>query len=299
MSIRNEHLSSSIYFLVELSKLEEFSRELTDGSTIHCPFVRNRCSNGIIIPLASTTLTSLPPVPSLPDKDISMDSLEGADSPLPHDQLLSSSSSSSSAFSSSETFEKLLIRTSLPHTGDDLADSTDSTCSDLNQMFHISEYVEDNFIGHDDDCQEHLATFNSTQRKHLHTIRPQKRLMFPGLINHLIYLRRVLSDSDLRQKVCCIGENEMEFHVYHSNTIHEHSIELHLNHTYGSDSELHVWSRDCAEQRRFAHERQQQQLLIHTDQSQVKLSHLERMVINRHLSLCQMHLFSFCSFRSE
>ena len=227
----------------------------------------------------------------LPDKDISMDSLDGADSPQPHEQTLSSSSSSSSAFSPSETFEKLLIRTSLPHVVDDLADSTDSTCSDLNQMFHISEYVEDNFIGQDVDCHEHLATFNSTRMNNLRIIRPRKRLMFPGLINHLIYLRRVLSDSDLRQKVCCIGEDEMEFQVYHSNTIHEHSIELNLNHTYGSDSELHVWSRDCAEQRRFAHERQQQQLLISTNQSQVKLSHLERMVTI--LCVCTDAIVSF------
>lgn len=270
----------SCLFLVELAKLEEFSRELSDGSTIHCPFVRNRCSNGIIIPLASTTLTSVP-LPTLPDKDLSMDSLDGADSPQPHEQTLSpssSSSSSSSAFSPSETFEKLLIRTSLPNDIDDLADSTDSTCSDLNQMFHISEYVEDNFIGQDEDCSEHLSTFHSTRMKTIRTTQPRKRLMFPGLINHLIYLRRVLSDSDLRQKVCCIGENEIESQVYHSNIIHEHSVEVNLMNTYGSDSELHVWSRDCAEQRRFAHERQQQQLLINTNQSQAKLSHFERMV---------------------
>ena len=270
------------YFLVELTKLEEFSRELSDGSVVHCPFVRNRCSNGIIIPLASTTLTSLP-LPTLPDKDISMDSLDGADSPQPDEQMLnsssSSSSSSSSAFSPSETFEKLLIRTSLPNNIDDLADSTDSTCSDLNQMFHISEYVEDDFIVQDDHCSEQqLSNFHSTRMKILRTSRPRKRLMFPGIINHLIYLRRVLSDSDLRQKVCGIGENEVESQVYHSNTIHEHSVELNLMNTYGSDSELHVWSRDCAEQRRFAHERQQQQLLINSNQSQTKLSHLERMV---------------------
>ncbi len=76
-----------------------------------------------------------------------------------------------------------------------------------------------------------------------------------------------------------MGENEIQFHVYHSNTINEHSIELNLMNTYGSDSELHVWSHDCAEQRRFANERQQQQqLLITSNQSQSKLSHIERMV---------------------
>ncbi len=116
--------------------------------------------------------------------------------------------------------------------------------------------------------------------KKIRTIIPRKRLMFPGLLNRLIFLRRVLSDSDLQQKLCCIGENEIKFHVYHSNTINEHSIELNLMNTYGSDSELHVWSHDCAEQRRFVNERQQQQkqLLITSNQTQSKLSHIERMV---------------------
>jgi hypothetical protein len=276
---------NDLFFLVEIAKLEEFTRELSDGSSIICPFVRNRCSNGIIIPLASTILSSsLPPPPppppppaTLPDKDISLDSLDGADSPQPKDETITSSSSSSTTFSRSETFEKLLIRTSLPNITDDLADSTDSTCSDLNQLFSISEYIEDNFIGQDENANEHLSSFNSTIVNKIRNLKPEKRLMFPGLLNRLIFLRRVLSDSDLQQKVCCIGENEIQFHVYHSNTINEHSIELNLMNTYGSDSELHVWSHDCAEQRRFVNERQQQ-LLITSNQSQSKLSHIERMV---------------------
>ncbi|CAF4745172.1 unnamed protein product, partial [Rotaria socialis] len=43
---------------VDMDKLEQFTRELSDASSIICPFVRNRCSNGIIIPLASTALIS-------------------------------------------------------------------------------------------------------------------------------------------------------------------------------------------------------------------------------------------------
>jgi hypothetical protein len=285
---------------VEIDKLEEFSRDLSNGSSVICPFVRNRCSNGIIIPLASTTLSSSPPLPTLPDKDISVDSLDGADSPQPKEQTITSpsSSSSSTTFSRSETFEKLLVNRSLPNITDDLTDSTDSTdstCSDLNQLFHISEYIEDSFIGQDDDLgDEHL----STMMKKIRTISPRKRLMFPGLLNRLIFLRRVLSDSDLQQKLCCIGENEMQYHVYHSNTINEHSIELNLMNTYGSDSELHVWSHDCAEQRRFANERQQQQqqhqqqLLITSNQTQSKLSHIERMVrIKSEFCICKYIFF--------
>ncbi|CAF0797643.1 unnamed protein product [Rotaria sp. Silwood1] len=266
---------------VDMDKLEEFTRELSDTSSFICPFVRNRCSNGVIIPLASTTLSSSLPSP-LADKDISLDSLDGADSPQPKDQTITSSSSSSSSssttFSHSETFDKLVLNDTLPIITDDLADSTDSTCSDLNQLFNISEYIEDNFIDQDDNCDQQSSSYNTSIKSHIQIKKqPQKRLMFPGLLNRLIFLRRVLSDSDLRQKLCCIGENEIQFHVYHSNTINEHSVELNLMNTYGSESELHVWSHDCAEQRRFANERQQQSLIT-SNQPQSKLSHIERMI---------------------
>lgn len=264
--------------------MEEFTRDLSDGSSILCPFVRNRCSNGIIIPLASTTLTS----PSNPlDKDISIDSLEAAAAPNmspQKEQILkpsfssSSSSSSSSTFSRSETFEKILINHSLPVIIDDLADSTDSTCSDVNPLFNMSKYIEDHFLDHD-----HSSSLQPLPTSKNEIVKPEKRLMFPGLFNRLIFLRRVLSDSDLQQKLCCIADDEVQFHVYHSNTIQEHSIELNLMNTYGSDSELHVWSHDCAEQRRFVNERQQQ-LLMTAKESTTKLSHIERMVKSNHFS---------------
>ncbi|CAF1273313.1 unnamed protein product [Adineta steineri] len=271
---------------VKTDKLEEFSRELSDGSSIICPFVRNHCSNGIIIPLASTTLSTSLPAPSstiLPIKDISLDSLDDAANSLVKEQTIvpsassSSSSSSSSTFSRSETFEKILNKHSLPIILDDLPDSTDSTCSDVNPLFNMSEYIEDNFLDQDINSIEHSLILNSTIKNQIETMKPQKRLMFPGLINRLIFLRRVLSDSDLQQKLCCIAENEIQFHVYHTNTINEHSIELNLLNTYGSESELHVWSHDCAEQRRFVDERQKQFLLT-SKQSQAKLSHIERMI---------------------
>ena len=263
-----------LFFAVEIAKLEEFSRELTDGVSMICPFVRNRCSNGIIIPLASTHLPASPAAEV--EKDLSLDSLDGADS-SPRKQSTGvtcvSPSSSSGTFSRSETFEKALGQHAVPTITDDLADSTDSTCSDLNQLCNMSEYIEDHFLE-----QGHHPTESTLPMKtSMRSLRPQKRLLVPGLLNRLIYLRRVLSDSDLRQKVCCIGENEMQFHVYHANTIQEHSIELNLAHTYGSESELHVWSHDCAEQRRVADERQQQ-LLLTAHESQSKLSHIERMV---------------------
>ncbi|CAF1666551.1 unnamed protein product, partial [Adineta ricciae] len=287
----NERCSRKPVKEVEMDKLEEFTRELSDGSSILCPFVRNRCSNGIIIPLASTTLTSTasPPLPlsSNPlDKDISIDSLEAVAAPPKMSQqkelaskssLSSSSSSSSSTFSRSETFEKILINHSLPVIIDDLADSTDSTCSDVNPLFNMSEYIEDNFLDHDHSSPDHSSSLQPLSTSKTEIVKPEKRLMFPGLFNRLIFLRRVLSDSDLQQKLCCIADDEVQFHVYHSNIIQEHSIELNLMNTYGSDSELHVWSHDCAEQRRFVNERQQQ-LLMTAKESTAKLSHIERMI---------------------
>lgn len=240
-----------------------------------CPFVRNRCSNGIIIPLASTHL-SASPVAEV-EKDISLDSLDGADTTSLRKASTGmasvSSSSSSRTFSRSETFEKVLGQHAVPNITDDLADSTDSTCSDLNQLCNMSDYIEDHFLDQDHQPSEPTLLLKTSSRP----LKPQKRLLVPGLLNRLIYLRRVLSDSDLRQKVCCIGENEMQFHVYHANTIHEHSIELNLANTYGSESELHVWSHDCSEQRRVADERHQQ-LLLSAQDSHSKLSHIERMV---------------------
>ena len=200
-----------------MEKLEEFTRELTDGTSIICPFVRNRCSNGVVIPLASTSVS-----PASVEKDISLDSLEGVQNTPEKDSTElspSSSASSSSTFSRSETFERILVAHSLPNITDDSADSTASTCSDLQHLCPMSGYMED-----------HYLEPNSS-----HPIQPlirpfkaEKRLLFPGLLNRLIYLRRVLSDSDLRQKVCCIGENEMQYHVYHSNTIHEPVSYTHL-----------------------------------------------------------------------
>ena len=264
-----------------MEKLEEFTRELTDGTSIICPFVRNRCSNGVVIPLASTSVS-----PASVEKDISLDSLEGVQNTPEKDSTElspSSSASSSSTFSRSETFERILVAHSLPNITDDSADSTASTCSDLQHLCPMSGYMED-----------HYLEPNSS-----HPIQPlirpfkaEKRLLFPGLLNRLIYLRRVLSDSDLRQKVCCIGENEMQYHVYHSNTIHEHSLELNLSNTYGSESELHVWAKDCAEQRSSVQERTDPSLL-----APMPTSHIERMVRSFvALRSIDLDFFRFCRF---
>ncbi|CAF3949503.1 unnamed protein product, partial [Adineta steineri] len=236
----------------ENDKLEQFTQDLSDGSLVLCPFVRNRCSSIAPIPLTST-----------PTKDISLDSLNSPGSK--GDTTISSSSSSSSTstsssssiFSCSETFEKILATQTLSNITDDIADTTSSASS----TFNMSEYIEDHFIDQDDITSDERSSLETTIFDKSNSYKPQKRLLFPGVLNRLIFFRRFFSESDLQRKQFSMNENENQFHVYHSNTINEHSVEVHLINTYGSDTELHVWSHDCAEQRRFLNERQHYQHL--------------------------------------
>ncbi len=225
--------------------------ELSDPSS----FVRNRCSNVISHSLESTTI-------SFSNKDISLDSLDSSQS---------SSSLSSLTFSRSETFEKLILTQTLT---DDLVDSTSSATS----TFNMSDYIEDHFIDQDDDTSENSSSFETTITNKNLSFKPQKRLLFPGLLNRLIFFRRVLSDSDLQRREFYINENENSSYVYHSNIINEHSVEVNLINTYGSDTELYVWSHDCAEQRRFLNERQQRQSEENSSNSNQQLA-MERQIL--------------------
>jgi len=135
--------------------------------------------------------------------------------------------------------------------------------------------MEDHFIDQDDNTSEEPSSFETTILDTSVSLKPQKRLLFPGVLNRLIFIRRILSDSDVRRKEFYMNENGNQSHVYHSNVINEHSVEVHLVNTYGSDTELHVWSHDCAEQRRFLNERQQQQQQHHSENQieENKLNH--------------------------
>ncbi|CAM4978645.1 unnamed protein product [Rotaria socialis] len=200
----------------------------------------------------STTLTST--TMSSSSKDISLDSL---DSPQSKEQVTPPPPPTTAAatFCRSETYEKVVIKSTLPIIIDDLDDSTSSVSSTCN----MSDYIEDNFIDENDSTSsdDDSASYETAIINRKLLLKPQKRLLFPGLLNRLVFFRRVLSDSDLQQKKFYINENENQYHVYHSNIINEHSVEINLMNTYGSDSELHVWSNTCAEQRKFLNERQQ------------------------------------------
>jgi hypothetical protein len=66
------------------------------------------------------------------------------------------------------------------------------------------------------------------------------RLVFPARLGRIIFYRRVLSDSDIYQKLCS-KDNEISHNVYHLDTIRDYSMEYYMLTTYGSDSQLRAW----------------------------------------------------------
>lgn len=66
------------------------------------------------------------------------------------------------------------------------------------------------------------------------------RLVFPKRLGRILFDRRVLSDSDIYQKMFS-KENEINNNVYHLDTIRDYSMEFYMLTTYGSDSQLGAW----------------------------------------------------------
>ena len=248
------------------------NEELFDSSSFHCPFVRNRCSDVLSPSLASSHI-------SFSTKDISLDSLDSSQSKeqtITSSSSASSSSSSSSSSASLEAFEKLLLTQTLAN----LTDSTNSTSS----TFNMSAYIEDHFLDQDENSSDDSSSLETAIIKKSLPSKPQKRLLFPGLLNRLIFFRRVLSDSDLQRNQFEDNENENLTNVYHANVINEHSVEVNLINTYGSETELHVWSHDCAEQRRFLDERQRK----HSEDNQSNSSN-QQLAVERQILLQQIY----------
>ncbi|CAF1687796.1 unnamed protein product, partial [Adineta ricciae] len=61
----------------------------------------------------------------------------------------------------------------------------------------------------------------------------------------MIFFRRILSDSDIYQKICS-KDSEITHNVYHLDTIRDYSMEFYMLTTYASDSQLHAWI-DCSD----------------------------------------------------
>jgi len=66
------------------------------------------------------------------------------------------------------------------------------------------------------------------------------RLVFPSRLGRIVFYRRVLSDSDIYQKLCS-KDNEINHNVYHLDTIRDYAMEFYMLTTYGSDSQLRAW----------------------------------------------------------
>ncbi|CAF1261920.1 unnamed protein product [Adineta steineri] len=66
------------------------------------------------------------------------------------------------------------------------------------------------------------------------------RLIFPARLGRMIFYRRILSDSDIYQKICT-KDNEIYHNVYHLDTIRDYSMEFYMITTYASDSQLRAW----------------------------------------------------------
>ena len=227
------------YFSVENDSNEGYSQELSNDLAFSSPFVFNCCPNGTSTSVISATISSL-------DKDISLDNL---DSPQSKNQI----NISTTYVVRSETFENILPPQTLQNITDNFLDSTSSTSA-----AYTLEHINDHFIDHDDSDSINSLSFETAIINQNSSMKPQKRLLQPGSLNRLILIRQTLSDSDLQQKQFYINGSKNQFHVYHSNVINEHSVQINLMNTYGSDSELPAWSHDCTEQRRFFNQREQQ-----------------------------------------
>ena len=65
-------------------------------------------------------------------------------------------------------------------------------------------------------------------------------LVFPTRLGRIVFYRRILSESDIYQKLCS-KDNEIQHNVYHLDTIRDYAMEFYMLATYGSDSQLRAW----------------------------------------------------------
>ncbi len=66
------------------------------------------------------------------------------------------------------------------------------------------------------------------------------RLVFPSRLGRIVFYRRILSESDIYQKLCS-KDHEIKHNVYHLDTIRDYAMEFYMLTTYGSDSQLRAW----------------------------------------------------------
>ena len=98
----------------------------------------------------------------------------------------------------------------------------------------------------EDSLNEHHHIQNLLQQYSTATTKPKPsttvvhRLVFPERLGRLIFHRRILSDSDMYQKICS-KDQEILHNVYHLDTVRDYSMEFYMLTTYASDSQLRAW----------------------------------------------------------
>jgi hypothetical protein len=118
----------------------------------------------------------------------------------------------------------------------------------LNEHYHIKKLLK---------LQDHSSNDNikilSNQQENIEMINKEgyflsnpssssliHRLVFPTRLGRMIFTRRILSDSDIYQKICS-KDSEIVHNVYHLDTTRDYSMEFYMLTTYASDSQLRAW----------------------------------------------------------
>jgi hypothetical protein len=106
--------------------------------------------------------------------------------------------------------------------------------------------IDDNLSSEESELSQTSSSSSSSSQSIPSLIKPldrkslTHRLVFPSRLGRIIFYRRILSDSDIYQKLCS-KDNEIKHNVYHLDTIRDYAMEFYMLTTYGSDSQLRAW----------------------------------------------------------
>jgi hypothetical protein len=114
----------------------------------------------------------------------------------------------------------------------------DHSCNKQDDMKMINN--EGYFLSIDDNLNRPYTPLSSSLIKPKSIPSLVHRLIFPGRLGRMIFYRRILSDSDIYQKICS-KDSEILHNVYHLDTIRDYSMEFYMLTTYASDSQLRAW----------------------------------------------------------
>ncbi|CAF1284805.1 unnamed protein product [Rotaria sordida] len=115
--------------------------------------------------------------------------------------------------------------------------NTNKQTHSLNDTVQNENIEEEYFLSIDNNRSSSLIKSRSISLRQKSLVH---RLIFPQRLGRMIFYRRILSDSDIYQKLCS-KDNEIYHNVYHLDTIRDYSMEFYMLTSYASDSELRAW----------------------------------------------------------